>query len=122
MPPTAVALLMGSHQDHRFRRGMGGLLEPEVDARTSNVPFAALLMGSQEDSWLGGWTKLGEEVKGLNAVAALALALALQRGRSAGTLLPQIAAAARTSGSRRARAAAKSGSNPGAMLFSKKLD
>lgn len=121
--PGLVALLMGSHQDYRFRRGMGGTLSPETDARTSNIPFLALLTGAQEESWLGGWEKLGEEVKGLNVLAAVALALALQRGRSAGVLLPQ---AARAAGSRRARSAGtsaavgSSGGGGSASVFNKR--
>jgi len=41
--PLAFALIGGMHQDYRYRRGMGGNLTPEVDNKTSAVPFLALL-------------------------------------------------------------------------------
>ncbi|GMH86681.1 hypothetical protein TrST_g13931 [Triparma strigata] len=80
--PLAVAFIGGAHQDYRFRRGWGGVLTEEMDERTSNVPFLAMVMGKQ-----GGvgevFGKMVEEGKGLNAGVAIltAGALALRRGR-----------------------------------------
>jgi uncharacterized membrane protein len=75
--PSVFALVGGAHQDSRFRRGMGGTLTPEVDAKTSNVPFWALVSGRQP------WGKLGEELKVSNAGIAIvaAVLLALRRRR-----------------------------------------
>ena len=87
------------------------------------TPTPHVLDFAHRESWLGGWEKLGEEVKGLNVLAAVALALALQRGRSAGVLLPQ---AARAAGSRRARSAGtsaavgSSGGGGSASVFNKR--
>ena len=41
--PVVFALVGGAHQDYRYRRGSGGLLSPEKDAVTSNIPFGALV-------------------------------------------------------------------------------
>lgn len=35
------------HQDYRHRRGIGGKLDFDLDASTSNIPFVALLSGKQ---------------------------------------------------------------------------
>ena len=84
--PALVALVLGEHQDYRYRRGMGGTLRPELDARTSNVPLLALLCGRQEPGqpWQEGWRRLGDELKWGNCVAALLVAGGLQarRGRA----------------------------------------
>lgn len=53
---------------------MGGNLEPDTLARTSNVPFAAMLTGAQGPR---AFAELLDEGKGLNAALALALALAM---------------------------------------------
>lgn len=76
--PAAFAALGGLHQDSRYRRGMGGTLDPEMDARTSSFPFVALATGQQK------WADLWPEIKGTNAGLAVLLAagLALRRGRS----------------------------------------
>ena len=66
--PLVFALFGGAHQDSRFRRGMGGVLEPEVDAKTSNVPFLALVTGHQQ------WADLKDEVKWTNAALATLVA------------------------------------------------
>ena len=77
-----VALVNGTHLDSRHRRGMGGSLSAELDASTSNVPFAAMLSGAQ-----GGvaeaFTALTQELKLSNASlgAAVALWLAVRRVR-----------------------------------------
>jgi uncharacterized membrane protein len=80
--PVAVAVIGGAHQDYRFRRGMGGSLPPDLDARTSNIPFAAMLSGGQ-GSVPEAFQGLFSELKGLNAGAAVLVAagLALRRGR-----------------------------------------
>lgn len=43
--PVVFAYLGGAHQDHRYRRSSGGVLTPDMEAISSNVPFAALLTG-----------------------------------------------------------------------------
>ena len=69
MMPLAVAWIGGAHTDSRFRRGMGGTLEPEYDRQTSNIPFAAMITSQ------GGWDALlKEELKLWNLVAAMAFA------------------------------------------------
>lgn len=72
--PAIVALVGGAHTDSRFRRGLGGSLSPEYDAKTSNVPFVALLNN-------GGWREL--EIKPLNALLATSVATVyvLRKGR-----------------------------------------
>ena len=73
--PTLVALIGGAHTDSRHARGMGGELPSEVAARTSNVPFVALLTGAQ-GSVGGALRALADETKVLNAAcAAVAAAL-----------------------------------------------
>ena len=70
--PVMVAIIGGSHTDSRHRRGIGGQLDPAIDAITSNVPFAAMLTGLQEGgSVADSFIKLGEEVKVLNAAVAV---------------------------------------------------
>ncbi len=69
--PCVFAFIGGAHQDYRHRRGWGGLLTPEVDAQTSNVPFVALMQGRQ--SWDQTWSELKQD----NAAAAAVLALLL---------------------------------------------
>lgn len=66
--PAVFALVGGSHQDSRYRRGMGGSLEKEIDDVTSTVPFVALLSGHQS------WSALVSELKATNTVLALAVA------------------------------------------------
>ena len=48
--PSVFALIGGAHQDHRHRQGSGGFLSSKDDARTSNIPFLALITG--EDATL----------------------------------------------------------------------
>jgi len=78
--PVLVAVAGGAHQDSRFRRGLGGSLPPDVDAKTSNVPFLAMVTGAQGE---GAFSGLAKELKPLNAAAAVAVAagFALRRGR-----------------------------------------
>ena len=81
--PLAVAALGGAHQDSRFRRGLGGTLDPHYAALTSNVPFAAMLSGKQgPDSFM---TWLTQELKPINAAMATGVAAlwVLSRGRGA---------------------------------------
>jgi uncharacterized membrane protein len=70
MGPAAVAWLGGSHTDSRFRRGMGGTLEPGYASQTSNVPFMAMLTGKQGS---GSWSALLNETKPLNAALAVGM-------------------------------------------------
>ena len=69
--PLALASVGTWHQDSRFRRGLGGTLTPEMERKTSNIPFAALLMGRQD------WGKLWDEFKGLNAVLPALMVVAM---------------------------------------------
>jgi len=69
--PSMVALIGGEHTDSRHRRGMGGNLSAELDEKTSNVPFLAILNGNQGPNALGN---LYDEIKGLNALIAVGLA------------------------------------------------
>ena len=63
--PAVFAYIGTSHQDERYRRGMGGSLSKEKDEKTSNIPFAALITGRQQ------WTPLMNEMKWENAGIAL---------------------------------------------------
>ncbi len=83
--PAIVALVGGAHSDSRYRRGLGGTLSPEYDAKTSNVPFIALVKN-------GGWNELASEVKPLNALLATSVATAyvLRRGRVPSSVMSAI--------------------------------
>ncbi|KAJ1451838.1 hypothetical protein M885DRAFT_528710 [Pelagophyceae sp. CCMP2097] len=63
--PAAVAFFGGAHMDSRHRRGVGGELTPERDAKTSNIPFLAFLSGQQS------FHQLGTEIKHNNSAAAM---------------------------------------------------
>jgi uncharacterized membrane protein len=80
--PLAVALVGTHHQDYRYRRGKGGVLTPEREARTSNLPFQALVSGRNE------WAPLWDELKLVNCGVALGVAalMFLNRSRSADVL------------------------------------
>jgi uncharacterized membrane protein len=73
--PILFAFIGGMHQDYRYRRSMGGQLTQEIDDVTSNVPFVAVLNGSQKVN------DILDEVKGVNLLFALAIAAALYRRR-----------------------------------------
>lgn len=66
--PALVALIGGAHADSRFRRGIGGQMDPEYERKTSNVPFYAMIQQGTVAHWLQ------EEVKPLNAMIAIGLA------------------------------------------------
>lgn len=68
--PTLVALFGGAHADSRFRRGLGGTLDPEYERMTSHLPFYALIQQGTFSQW---WT---QDVKPLNAVLAVSVATA----------------------------------------------
>lgn len=68
MGPAAIAWLGGWHTDSRYRRGMGGTLEPGYASQTSNLPFGALISGRQGH---GSWQALANELKPLNAAVAI---------------------------------------------------
>lgn len=74
--PSIVALVGGAHTDSRYHRGLGGSLSTEYDAKTSNIPFIALVKN-------GGWKELAPEMKPLNALLATSVATVyvLRRGR-----------------------------------------
>lgn len=74
--PALVAWLGGAHTDSRFRRGMGGTLDPVHDAQTSNVPFVALLTGRQGNVGTALNKFATEEVKPLNVALATAASTA----------------------------------------------
>jgi prenyl protein peptidase len=76
--PLLVALIGGEHHDSRVRRGIGGNLSVEHDAKTSNIPFVAMVSGAQGD---GAFAALYNEAKGVNAAVAMCFAawLALRR-------------------------------------------
>eukprot|EP00527_Entomoneis_sp_CCMP2396_P001394 CAMPEP_0198138152 /NCGR_PEP_ID=MMETSP1443-20131203/1572_1 /TAXON_ID=186043 /ORGANISM="Entomoneis sp., Strain CCMP2396" /LENGTH=264 /DNA_ID=CAMNT_0043799807 /DNA_START=40 /DNA_END=834 /DNA_ORIENTATION=+ len=80
--PAAVAWLGGMHTDSRFKRGMGGQLDPIIESQTSNIPFLALLSGKQ-GSPITSFSNLQAETKPLNALIAVGAATAfiLSRGR-----------------------------------------
>lgn len=69
--PLIFAAIGSSHQDYRYRRGMGGYLSPEKEEKTSVVPFRALLTGKQS------WKDLSNEMKWSNAGLAAAYGLFL---------------------------------------------
>ena len=66
--PSLVAWLGGAHTDSRFRRGLGGHIDPAYDSLTSNIPFWALVSGMQGS---GCWKALNSETKELNALASV---------------------------------------------------
>lgn len=72
------ALIGGSHQDYRYRRGSGGKLSPELDSISSNIPFVALVTGKQK------WGDLLSEMKYTNAMLATLLAMGIMKRRIAG--------------------------------------
>jgi len=69
--PIALATVGTWHQDSRFKRGMGGTLTADMESKTSNIPFAALLLGRQD------WGKLWDEFKGLNALLPALVVVAM---------------------------------------------
>jgi len=82
--PLMVALIGGAHQDSRHRRGLGGTLSRQQDISTSNVPFLAMIMGTQGDNAASEFVT--KEVKVLNAAMALsAVGLWVAKRGSGGT-------------------------------------
>ena len=80
--PALVAWLGGAHSDSRFRRGMGGTLDPWYESQTSHIPFAAMVSGKQ-GSPSEAFSSLVQETKLLNAACAVGFASlwVLSRGR-----------------------------------------
>lgn len=80
--PAFVALIGGAHTDSRFRRGLGGELPEEYDNATSNIPFRAIVNGSQGNV-LDVARDMADEIKPLNAAIAIGLSglVVLRRGR-----------------------------------------
>lgn len=66
--PLVFACVGGWHQDSRYLRGSGGYLSQDKYEKTSNIPFVALLNGSQS------WKQLDKEIKWSNASIGVALA------------------------------------------------
>jgi uncharacterized membrane protein len=73
--PAVFCCIGTSHQDYRFRRGEGGVLTPELEAKTSNIPFFALLTGAQS------WSELANEMKWVNAGLAVSVAALIHMRR-----------------------------------------
>jgi hypothetical protein len=84
MGPAAVAWLGGMHTDSRYRRGMGGTLDPWYDSQTSNVPFVAMLSGKQGSVSQAFSDLAFNEIKPLNALMAAGVSTVwvLSRGRA----------------------------------------
>jgi hypothetical protein len=68
--PLIFAAIGTAHQDYRYRRASGGILTPEMEAITSNVPFLAFVAGAQS------WEQLFKEIKWTNAGIGLTVAAA----------------------------------------------
>jgi uncharacterized membrane protein len=83
MGPAAVAWLGGMHTDSRYRRNMGGTLDPWYDSQTSNLPFAAMLSGKQGSVSQAFSDLAFNEIKPLNALMAAGVSTVwvLSRGR-----------------------------------------
>jgi NnrU protein len=85
--PIYVAWVGGYHYDTRLRRNMGGSFPfPQYEAQTSNVPFAAMILGQQkEGNFISSLsTLLTQELKVLNAVVAIMIAtlyVTMNKGR-----------------------------------------
>ena len=73
--PIVFALIGGAHKDYRYRRNLGGYLSPEIDEKTSHIPFLAIITGKQPIM------PLLDEIKWLNSMVATLLALAICRSR-----------------------------------------
>ena len=69
--PIIFAVIGGFHQDYRHRRGSGGNLSPEIDDKTSLIPFVALIMRKQ--SWKDTWNELKHVNMSLGLVTAMYL-------------------------------------------------
>jgi prenyl protein peptidase len=82
MGPLAVAMIGGAHTDSRYRRNLGGSVNPAYMEATSNVPFLAMLLGKQGNQALSQWL---EELKGTNVAVGLLVACGFvaSRGRAA---------------------------------------
>jgi hypothetical protein len=65
--PTIFAYIGSSHQDSRFKRGIGGYLSPQREEKTSLLPFIALLQGKQS------WSEVQRETKELNTFCGIAI-------------------------------------------------
>lgn len=66
--PIIFAYIGGAHQDYRYRRGEGGILTPERENVTSNIPFLAMIEGKQS------FSDLAKEVKWTNAAGGVLIA------------------------------------------------
>lgn len=72
--PIVIAFIGSEHQDYRFRRNNGGVLTPEKERVTSNIPFLAILQGKQS------MKDVIAESKGTNtAIACLVAMIAAAR-------------------------------------------
>lgn len=96
--PVLVALIGGEHTDSRHRRNMGGTLLKEMDEKTSNFPFLAMVSGKQENGNVAAsFGKLFDEIKGLNGLIALGLAASIvaRKGAASGGRISKLRAATR---------------------------
>jgi hypothetical protein len=97
--PIAVAWLGGMHTDSRFRRGLGGTLDPIIDSQTSNLPFLAMMTGKQGSPYYAFANLVGSELKPLSAVMATAVATVwiLSKGRRASMMSPWLSSSSTSS-------------------------
>jgi len=79
--PSLVALVGGSHTDSRYRRNLGGTMDPTYDEQTSNIPFLALFMGKQGNPFQVLSNFITKELKPLNAILATMVATTFVLGR-----------------------------------------
>jgi len=83
--PLMMALIGGGHTDSRHRRGMGGVLNKELDEQTSNVPFWAIVSGKQGGGVQESFGNLYDEIKGLNGLIAMGVAATVVASRGRGS-------------------------------------
>ena len=65
--PTLIAFSLTFHADSRYRRNIGGYLSPEMDKKTSNIPFWAIIRGEQS------FSEFLKNLKGVNLSLAFTL-------------------------------------------------
>ncbi|KAI8896444.1 hypothetical protein BC833DRAFT_566617 [Globomyces pollinis-pini] len=51
--PLLFSIVGSFHQDYRYRRGQGGELTPEIEAKTSNIPMLALAQVQRTERCIG---------------------------------------------------------------------
>ena len=90
--PLFMTLIGGAHQDLRHLRS--GVLHPDLMAKTSHLPFYAMICQTIEEGF-APWTALADEMAWTNAGLAIVVAavVATRRGTRVSTLLRAAAAA-----------------------------